>query len=129
MDFWATWCAPCKASMAGGQMLVDRWADDPDVEFYFIDTEESIADYRKKAAEFIQSKGYTLEVLFDEGEPKNQNKLYKTMCSVLHISGIPLKVIVDGNGHIRWMGSGYKGSPIGMADEISYIIEYLKNEQ
>lgn len=129
LDFWATWCAPCKASMAGGQMLVDRWADDPNVEFYFIDTEESVADYRKKAEEFIQSKGYSLNVLFDEGEPRKQNKLYKTMCSALHTSGIPLKVIVDGNGHIRWMGSGYKGSPVGMADEISYIIEYLKNEK
>ncbi len=129
LDFWATWCAPCKASMAGGQMLVDRWADDSDVEFYFVDTEENTADYRKKAEEFIHSKGYSLNVLFDEGELKSQNKLYKTMCAALHTSGIPLKVIVDGRGHIRWMGSGYKGSPVGMADEISYIIEYLKNEK
>ena len=65
MDFWATWCAPCKASMPGGQMAVDRYKDDPDVEFYFIDTNETTAGFRQKVADFIKSKGYTFNVLLD----------------------------------------------------------------
>lgn len=128
LDFWATWCAPCKASMPGGQMTVDRWKDDKDVEFYFVDTQEMKADYRKKAEEFIKEKGFTFTVLYDEGEVGHQDKLYKSVAGVLHTSGIPLKVILDKRGHIRWMGNGYHGSPTQMADEISYIIEYLKNE-
>lgn len=129
LDFWATWCAPCKASMPGGQMTVDRWKDDSNVEFYFVDTQEMKIDYRQKAQEFINSKGFTFNVLFDQGEVGQQDKLYKAVANTLHTSGIPLKVIIDQRGHIRWMGSGYLGSPTQMADEISYIIEYLKNEE
>lgn len=129
MDFWATWCAPCKASMPGGQMAVDRYKDDPDVEFYFIDTNETTPDYRKKVADFIKSKGYTFNVLFDEGEAGHQDKVYKDYCSQLHTSGIPFKMIVDGNGRLRWSKCGYNGSPTGMADEIQYVVDYLKNEK
>ncbi len=129
LDFWATWCAPCKASMPGGKMAADRWKDDPGVEFYFIDTEETDADYRQKAEAFIKSKGYDFTVLFDEGQPGAQDKLYKQVCAALHTSGIPLKLIIDGNGRLRWMKCGYNGSPTGMADEIGYVIEQLKSEQ
>ena len=107
---------------------MDRWKDHSDVEFYFVDTQEMKADYRQKAEAFIQSKGYTFNVLYDNGEAGHQDQLYKSVAGVLHTSGIPLKVILDRRGHIRWMGSGYHGSPTQMADEISYILEYLLHE-
>lgn len=128
LDFWATWCAPCKASMAGGQMAVDRYKDDPDVEFYFIDTQETSANYRQKVADFIKQKGYSFNILFDEGPVGKQSKQYDAIAKPLQTSGIPFKVIIDANGRLRWCMSGYKGSPVGMADEIQYVIEYLKNE-
>lgn len=129
LDFWATWCAPCKASMPGGQMAVDRYKDDSDVEFYFIDTNETSADYRAKVADFIKSKGYTFSVLFDNGEPGHQDTVYKDYCSQLKTSGIPFKLIIDGKGHLRWSMCGYHGSPSGMADEIQTVIDYLKAEK
>lgn len=129
LDFWATWCAPCKASMPGGQMAVDRYKDDPNVEFYFIDTQETKADFKKKVADFIKQKGFTFNVLFDQGEVGKQSKQYDAIAQLLHNSGIPFKVIIDANGRLRWSMTGYHGSPTGMADEIQYVIDYLKNEK
>jgi cytochrome oxidase Cu insertion factor (SCO1/SenC/PrrC family) len=38
VDFWATWCGPCKASFPAMQKLVDRHKDDKNVAFLFVDT-------------------------------------------------------------------------------------------
>jgi len=46
----------------------------------------------------------------------------------MHFSGIPQKMIIDGNGMVRWTSTGYMGSPSALADEISYVIELLKKE-
>src|SRR5690554_8083345 len=40
LDFWATWCAPCIKSFPAMQMAVNKYKDDPEVEFLFINTWE-----------------------------------------------------------------------------------------
>ena len=43
-------------------------------------------------------------------------------------SGIPQKAILK-NGRIRYRAEGYGGSPSGLMDEITAVIEILKNEK
>lgn len=131
LDFWATWCAPCKAAMPGMQMAVNKYKDDKNVAFFFIATMETDPKYKEKINDFISEKKYNFEVLLDgtvNGKLPNQ-QVYNNYSKAFHFSGIPQKMIIDGNGNLRWMATGYYGSPSALADEISYVITLLKEEE
>jgi thiol-disulfide isomerase/thioredoxin len=66
LNFWATWCGPCKASFPAMQMAVNKYKSDPNVKFLFIHTwERGTETPTKDAADYIKSKKYTFDVLMD----------------------------------------------------------------
>lgn len=131
LDLWATWCAPCIAAMPGMQMAVNKYKDDPAVVFLFVSTQEFAPDYKEKIKALMKEKGYDFNVVLDSKRPgsKTADLLYDTYTKAFGFSGIPQKMIIDGNGMLRWRSTGYKGSPSELADEISYLIGLLKEEK
>lgn len=119
LDFWATWCGPCKASFPGMQQAQNKFKDDPTVQFLFVDTWERVEDKAKAAGDFIQSKGYPFHVLLDQED--------KVVASY-GVSGIPTKFVVDQNGKIRFKSVGYSGSPEALVDEMTAMIELAKEQ-
>jgi len=128
LDFWASWCAPCKASFAGMKLAVEKYKNDPNVVFYFIDTQEHAVNYKEIAMRFIKEKQYdSFNVLFDntiKGSKTNDEvaKLYK-------VGPIPQKLIIDTKGYLRFVSVGYNGSPSELSDEISTMIDLVKTEK
>ena len=128
LDFWATWCAPCKASLPGMQMSVNKYKDDPNVAFFFISTMETAADFKEQIRQFMKEHNNTLHVLCDNVNPKTKKRsaVYDTYAKAFKFSGIPHKLIIDGNGKLRWSINGYMGSPSALAEEMNLMIEMLK---
>ncbi|MFN0175291.1 MAG: TlpA disulfide reductase family protein [Saprospiraceae bacterium] len=119
VDFWATWCGPCKASFPGMQLAVNQYKNDPEVAFVFIDSWEKGADKAKNASDFIASKGYTFNVLMD-----NEDKVIASY----GVSGIPTKYVLDRNGKIRFKTIGFEGSDEGLAEELGLMIEAARGQ-
>jgi thiol-disulfide isomerase/thioredoxin len=93
LDFWATWCGPCKASFPGMQELVTKYKG-KDVEFLFVNTWErgkENSETVKKVGAFINDKKYSFNVVFDFDD---------TITAKYKVGGIPTKILIDKNGTI-----------------------------
>lgn len=129
LDFWATWCYPCKMAFPGMQQLVDRYQNDPQTKVFFISTMEKKPSYKEEVRKYIQTSGYRFNVLYDKQNPADgQNDfVFKKLTATFNSSAIPRKVVIK-DGYIRYTAEGYSGSPSQLLDELSYVIELLKAE-
>jgi thiol-disulfide isomerase/thioredoxin len=120
VDFWATWCGPCKKSFPAMQLAVNRFKNNPDVVFLFVDTWENVPDASGMVKEFINTNKYSFQVLFDT-KPVNGEKF---VAEKFNVSGIPTKFVIDKNGNIRFRFTGFSGDDAAAVEEISTMIEY-----
>lgn len=113
LDFWATWCPPCRASFPGMKKAVEKYSANPDVRFIFIDTRERVEDKKKNAADFLAKNQYPFYVLLDT--ESKVNELFK-------VPGIPTKIVIDKDGMIRFKVVGFGGNIEQMLEEIDAMI-------
>lgn len=85
VNFWATWCTPCRREMPDLDKLQARFAPQGLVVLSISDEEQA------KVAPFIASSGYRPAVLLDPGDKVNQE---------FHIEGIPKTFLFDRSGKL-----------------------------
>ena len=96
IDFWATWCKPCKKELDAIAETYEEWQKETGVKLIAI----SIDDARSssKVVTDVKAKGWTYEVYIDE------NQDFKR---AMNVNNVPHTFIVDGNGKIVWSHNSY----------------------
>ncbi len=117
IDFWATWCRPCRESFPGLKKTVEQYENDETVRFFFINSSEQVDDWKKNASDFMIQNNYPFHVLLD-----TEN----TATTAFKVESIPTKFIIDKKGKIRFKSVGFKGNIDKLAEELSLMIEMLR---
>ncbi len=94
VNFWATWCGPCRQEMPLLDELYSRYER---VGFSLLGV--NIDDDSRKAMNMVSDLGVSFPVLFDAR--KEVSKLYK-------VEAMPVTVLIDREGTIRYVHHGYK---------------------
>lgn len=124
VDFWATWCGPCKASFPGMQKAIDKYKSNENVVFLFVNTWENQPTKEQREKEvtgFIAQNKYSFNVLYDETK-KEDSDTYAVISSY-KVSGIPTKFVIGKDGKMKFKSVGYGGSDEKLVDELSSMID------
>lgn len=114
VDFWATWCGPCIASMPAMKTALEKLKARDDIAFVFVDTWQTEENKKQNAVDFMKKNNYPFHVLLD-----NENKVV----SDFKVNGIPTKFIIDKTGNIRFKSVGFSGNDDALVDEVNLMVE------
>ncbi len=86
LNFWATWCGPCRAEMPSMQKLYESWDSDK-----FVMLAVNVGESQGAVSKFVEKNGYTFPVLLDQDGKVSKKYL---------IRGIPTTFIIDEKGRV-----------------------------
>lgn len=122
LDFWATWCQPCLASLPTMDKLRKKF---PEVLFLFIATQEKGPGAGQRVKTFIQKHNYQFRVLMDRPMPSNPD--FFVVSTAYKLSGIPAKVVIDKNGKQLFLTSGFSSGE-ELMNEMEAMIQIAKEK-
>lgn len=111
LDFWATFCGPCKKSFPKYQALVEQFGGSVNVLAVSVDEPDSVT--KEQIVEFAKATGVKFPVVWDKDQ--KAVKLYSPPT-------MPTSFIIDKDGVIRHVHAGYKD---GEEDKIGEEVKAL----
>ena len=99
LNFWASWCPPCKAEMPDFEEAYKEHGDE--IVFMMINLTDGYRETVDKAKNHIKKEGYTFPVYFDT----KSDVAYS-----FSVSSIPATYLIDKNGNVV-------GHAVGMIDK------------
>jgi len=109
VDFWATWCAPCKESFPAYQRLAQKFGSKLAVIGVSVDEDPS------GIANFAKETGAKFPLAWDEGQITSKSYQPPTM---------PTSFVVDQSGVVRFVHSGFRvGDERAIESEIDSLLK------
>jgi len=107
VEFWATWCGPCRQSIPHLTKLQDQYKD-----IVFIGVSVSEQDF-EKVKPFVKEMGDKMayRVAIDSvpaGKDADEGAMNKTWMSAAEQEGIPTAFVIDKDGKVAWIGHPMK---------------------
>jgi thiol-disulfide isomerase/thioredoxin len=92
LNFWATWCPPCRAEMPSLQSLYNKLKDDPAIVFLFVSEDENFND----AVTYFNRNNFRLPLVRTSGP----------MSAGLYAGTLPTTIILNRDGQIVYRHEG-----------------------
>ena len=103
LDFWASWCGPCKQSFPWLAGIARSYASK-----YLVVVAVNVDMDRSRAEQFLNDYPAGFPVLYD---PAGE------IATAYKVTGMPTAVLIDRVGHVRFQHSGFLPKNEGEYDE------------
>lgn len=95
VNFWASWCGPCKAEMPHFQTAWETYGEE--VQFMMVNMSTGFGDTREKSSKFLSDGNFTFPVFYDDNSEAAIG---------YGLSGVPMTLFVDADGYIHNIARG-----------------------
>ena len=114
INFWATWCGPCKRELEAIHEVYESWVEETGVTLYAVSIDDQRNVYKVKP--YANAQQWAFEVLLDtNGDLKR----------AMGVNNVPFTFLVDGQGKIVWKHNNYNP---GDEEELLHKIKELSKQ-
>ena len=98
LNFWASWCPPCREEMPEFQELWDERGEDGSDDLVMLALDFLVQDTMADARGFVEGRGFTFPVLFDTADGSVADRY--------RVRGLPATFFIDSEGVVRSVNYG-----------------------
>jgi thiol-disulfide isomerase/thioredoxin len=103
VDFWASWCGPCKQSFPWLDGLVREYSSQN-----FVVIGVNVDKDRDRAERFLNETPAEFSIVYD---PKGE------LATTYKVAGMPSGILIDRAGHVRFQHAGFSEKQKGLYEE------------
>lgn len=97
VNFWATWCVPCKKEIKNVRKNLDKWHKEADFNYMTVSIDEIRAEGLVRT--YAKSQGWDFPYYIDANSDLKRSLNFQT---------VPFTLIIDKNGKVAYTHQGYE---------------------